>query len=235
MKYQGGKTRLAPRIAQAILEYGAGRELYLEPFLGSAAVLARVAPNIGRAVVSDSADDLMLMWNAARNGWVPPTALSRVEYEDLRRQSHASALRGFAGYACSYAGKWFGGYATGHPGEDFARAGSRSVVARSVALRSVDLYLADYREMSDIATAQAVVYADPPYAGTTGYGATGAFDSRAFWDEAAVWRAQGAVVLVSERTAPAGWHEVWRLERQNATHRLNQGTIPEALFLGMPT
>lgn len=47
-----------------------------------------------------------------------------------------------------------------------------------------------------------VIYADPPYAGTTGYDAAGAFDTDAFWARCVEWAAFGVRVYVSEFATP---------------------------------
>ncbi len=60
---------------------------------------------------------------------------------------------------------------------------------------------ADYREALASAYKGSMVYLDPPYANTTGYGATGSFDSGQFWS---IVRkvSEEHDVYVSEYTAP---------------------------------
>ena len=210
MQYLGGKYRIAGQLAGVIVRAGEGRSRYLEPFLGGAAVFERVAPHFAYAVGCDVVEDLVLMWQAALDGWKPPVTLSEEEYAALR-SAEPSALRGFAGFGCSFGGKWFGGYARSRngaaPGYDYAAAAARSVTKTVAKCGHARVVRADFRDL--IVPADAVVYADPPYAGTTGYGAAGAFDSSEFWRVASSWAEGGAVVLVSEQTAPPEWVSVW--------------------------
>lgn len=217
MMYQGGKARIAGPIAERLIALAAPGRTYVEPFLGSAAVFSRVAPHYDRAVGADAVEDLVLMWRAACDGWAPPEDLSLAEYEALRH-APPSALRAFAGFPCSFGGKWFGGYARDPKSpRNFARTGSRSIVRRAAGLAGAEIRHADYRRLGDVIGPGSVVYCDPPYAGTLAYAGAGAFDSAEFWATAERWSAAGAVVLVSEYAAPAGWDEVWSQERHVST------------------
>lgn len=91
------------------------------------------------------------------------------------------------------------------------------------ALRDSVVVHADYRtifsqyaDLSDF-----VIYADPPYNGTTAYGAVDAFDSAKFWKHARSWSRAGAAVLVSEYNAPDGWEAVWSAEPTSTLRRNN--------------
>lgn len=63
----------------------------------------------------------------------------------------------------------------------------------------------DYRVAADDAGEDDVIYADPPYAGTSGYGMT--FDNAEFWE----WCRQPrrALLVISEYSAPPDFVEVW--------------------------
>lgn len=214
MQYLGGKSRIARPIADLILAARDGRSAYVEPFVGGAAVFSRVAPAFARAVALDVVPDLIALWQAVADGWLPPDDVTPEEYA-AARASAPSALRGYVGFGCSFGGKWFGGYATNdtrlnkqgipYRGPRYAAAALRK---QAPTVRGGEFRLGDYSDAP--VTADAVVYCDPPYAGTTGYGAAGPFDSARFWRTAEAWAALGAAVLVSELDAPAGWAEVWR-------------------------
>lgn len=66
-----------------------------------------------------------------------------------------------------------------------------------------------------------VVYLDPPYAGTTGYGHVGQFDHTEFWKTASAWRELGASVYVSEFNAPKEWEPIWELTRSIGVNSLS--------------
>jgi DNA adenine methylase len=211
VRYVGGKSKLATGICEAILRRLTDQTVYLEPFLGGGSTFAKVAPHFGTAYGSDVSEDLVLMWNALQDGWEPPTGVDDDLYESLRN-AEPSALRGFVGFGCSFGGKWFGGRARGgyqsngaprdHSAES-ARAATR--VAKS--MKHARICRQDYRDWEP--KSGWVVYADPPYAGTQGYSAAGAFDSAEFWSVMGSWAANGALVFVSEYAAPSPWEAVF--------------------------
>ncbi|YP_010677877.1 DNA methylase [Arthrobacter phage Warda] len=233
MMYQGGKTRIAKPIAE-ILKAAPGTT-YVEPFVGSAATFHLVAPSFQRAIAADAMPDLALLWTDVLNGWTPPESLSREEYDALRH-AEPSALRAFAGFPCSFGGKWFGGYARDPKSDrNYARTASRSILRRAEGMRGAEILQADYRELSPLIGPGVVVYCDPPYADTTGYAGPGAFDSAEFWRTAERWARSGASVFVSEYTAPAGWREVWATERHVSTALNNRAAkATDRLFVFDP-
>ena len=69
MKFQGGKARLASHLAPHIL--APGRTRYIEPFVGAGAVLTKVAPHFKNVQALDISPDLIKMWKALQQGWLP--------------------------------------------------------------------------------------------------------------------------------------------------------------------
>jgi DNA adenine methylase len=206
MQYMGGKERIATPLAAALLRSARGRELLVEPFVGGGSTAARLAPSFRAAMLTDAHEDLVLCWQAALCGWEPPAEVPEDLYRELK-EAPPSPLRGFAGFGCSFGGKWLGTYARG---ADYAGAARRSLLRKVAALRrcpTMDLFRADYRSLAP--GLGAVVYCDPPYRGTEGY-STGVFDSDEFWGIAAAWARAGAEVFVSEYEAPPGWTSIWQ-------------------------
>lgn len=80
------------------------------------------------------------------------------------------------------------------------------------------------------------LYCDPPYAGTTGYGAVSDFDSARFWARAQEWACAGSEVYVSEYACPVPHDLVW--ERQHHLYvsptAYNRKTTIERLFRVKP-
>lgn len=209
MQYLGGKTRIATHISEVLSTFSETRSTYVEPFLGGGSVAALTAPRFSRAIVADVVPDLVMLWQAAISGWTPPDDITEQEWAALRK-AEPSALRGFAGFACSFGGKWFAGYARDPRKRlTFAQTGGRGLLRKAECLANAEIRQADYHELAYLAGPDSVVYCDPPYAGTTGYGAVGGFDSREFWAEMSKWSSAGAAVFVSEYTAPPGWVSVW--------------------------
>jgi len=232
MQYMGGKARIAKDIANIIIDASKGKNLtYVEPFLGGCNVAPMIVPSFpGRAFLSDAMPDVAALWSAAISGWVPPEEVSRDEYGMLRHDS-PSALRGFAGFGCSFGGKWFGGYASDGKGRDYCRSARRAVLRDAAVLRNFGARVAckDYAELR--VHGEHVVYCDPPYAGTTGYSGIGDWDPDAFWHTADRWVSRGAVVFVSEYSAPPSWRMIWEKEREMCLNLSGKGRVSvERLF-----
>lgn len=234
MRYQGGKARLGKRIAEVILSYRDPERhtRYVEPFVGGTGVLTHMARQFEDVQASDALQDITLMWDAVVNdGWVPPTDVGEDLYGQLREDDVSSALRGFVGTACSFGGKWFGGYARDKQNNNYAATGSRAITKQAQRMSNVTFTHADYRDVQVDATD--IVYCDPPYANTTSYTATPNFDTQTFWswcDEAV--EAHEATVFVSEFNAPDHWNSVWSDDRQVMLKVRGKGPhVVEHLFM----
>lgn len=203
MRYLGGKSRIAKKIAKVILEKTPHREVLIEPFMGGGAMTATLAPHFNKLVANDLSEDLILMWRALKEGWEPPQDVSLEEYNN-QKAAKASALRGFVGFGGTWGGKWFGGYARGG-NRNYYDESRRSLLRDIRKMQNVDFSNLDYRELA--IPLNAVVYADPPYQGTTGY--KDSFDHEAFWKAMSAWAKDGATVFVSEYSAPQDWVSVW--------------------------
>lgn len=233
MLYLGGKGRIGGQIAETILANTNRRSVLLEPFLGGGNSFEHLAPHFANTMAGDLHEDLMLMWQAAREGWIPPDVVSEEEYLRLRNEA-PSALRGFVGFGCSFGGKWWGGYArnakirkAGHRPRNYAGESSRAVIRTSRMMQTTTLRRAAFDEW-DVPT-DAVVYADPPYDRTTGYRVS--FDRERFWSVMKSWSLSGARVFVSEYAAPTGWIPIWSRETREAMFTNRPGTKTENLFV----
>lgn len=216
----GGKSRLAPHLAKVILDSATDRGIYLEPFVGGGAMFATMAPHFDMPIAGDAHPDLALMWQAVAEGWLPPSEVTEDEHRALR-DAEPSALRGFVGFGCSFGGKWFGtyvkagaragarAYAGQSPAQVAAGEPSRWIVKHAGALSDLAVIGGDYGQLDRAALPGAVVYCDPPYAGTTAYRGVAPFDHDRFWSTMRAWSARGAHVFVSEYAAPADWRSVW--------------------------
>lgn len=232
MRYVGGKSRIAGWVAESVLPVSVGRTSYIEPFVGSGAVFARMAPHFAATACGDAHEDLVMLWRAVAAGWVPPEYVSRETYEQ-QRHAAPSALRGFVGYGASFSGKWFGGYVNmtwdahwNRYTKPYAQAASRSLVKVAGSFALADIRHCRYYEWDP--GPSDVVYCDPPYADTLGYPGSGErFDSEKFWGVAAGWVDAGALVIVSEVTAPSGWDILAERERK-AMLRVARGEANES-------
>lgn len=238
MQYQGGKTRVAKDIAEIILAHRGDRTTYIEPFVGGAAVMTRVAPEFEWTMGYDTMPDVIAMWQAVQLGWEPPHTVTEADYAEARTWTEPSALRGFIGFPCSFGGKWFGGYARDPKhGRNFADVAARSVMQRAETMRNTIFAVQDYTHLSGPAVrpgmGQRVIYADPPYNGTLAYAGAGTFDSAEFWRHAKLWADAGAQVYVSEYAAPEGWRAIWTKQTQVSMAR-DKTTPPATEKLWVP-
>lgn len=200
MQYLGSKNRIAKELGAYLESIREGRP-FVEPFCGSCSITSTM--NQPR-IASDAHLDLILMWKAVQEGWLPPENISEEEYRYLKFQE-PSALRGFAGFACSFGGKWFGGYARKKEVYSYARAGRNSLQKIASKLSGVSFLHADYRNIRPI---RSLVYCDPPYESTTSYAGTASFNSLEFWNIMRKWSVDN-FVLVSSYQAPGDFSVVW--------------------------
>ena len=225
MVYLGGKALIAESLARAIRSRVTRDSRLLEPFIGGGSVHEWLAPHFRIARAGDTHESLMMLWQAAQAGWIPPSIVTEEEYSEERKRA-ASAMHAFVGFGCSYAGKWWGGYARGCG--DYALKAARSVTAKGRVLSHVrtELRRCDFAEW-DVSNGD-VIYCDPPYKGTTGY-EVGDFVSGRFWRKASEWTSAGAIVFVSEYTAPPGWSIVWEKPRRKHVGIAGGGSGGEAI------
>lgn len=195
-------------------------DLYIEPFVGSAAVFERVAPYYPKAIAADANPDLTLLWNSIAEGWTPPFRITKQEWLELR-DSPASPERSYAGFACSYGGSWFSAFIENRYEVIKNGKGYNSASAmRGVTLRAgrflakFGVETCDYGEHTPLMRPGVVVYCDPPYAGTQAYTGVDALDNERFWQTMNEWTELGASVLVSEWEAPEGWEVGWTQEKR---------------------
>jgi DNA adenine methylase len=223
IRYLGGKSRIGKEIAAVI----APRGIWWEPFMGGANVTPHLAA-FGPGIASDAHPALMAMYQAVKDGWEPPTEVSKEQWQAAKTLPDSDPLKAFCGFGLSYAGKWFGGYtgnvdriAHGKPCKDRPAAhlsrllsGKLRPVLLSVTL-SCFSFLAAVPEPG-IET----LYCDPPYEGTTGYGQD--FDHPLFWQRCQQWSALGSRVFVSEYSCPVAHEVVWQ-----KVHALYAGSLSD--------
>lgn len=203
MKYLGGKFRTAGNISSYINSVIKDGQWYWEPFVGAAWVLRRVHASVRYA--SDINPYLIAMWRAAIGGWVPPEIVTNEEYDDIKNNmdKYPPELVAFVGFATSWGGKWFGGYAR-DPNSDrnYAAEGSRSVLRAVSYIKDVKFFTCDFMTRQP-PRSKLLIYCDPPYEGTTKYDFHPTFSHDEFWDRVRELSSQGHDVIVSEYNAPS--------------------------------
>ncbi len=208
MKYMGSKARFADKILPIILAGRHEAQAYVEPFCGGCNSIDRVT---GPRIASDNNPYLIAMWTAIVKGWVPPT-VNRELYNEIRsnKEKFGPHVVGWAGFNCSYSGKWFGGFAGATKTKidtvrDYQAEALRNVLRQAKRLEGVQFVCSEYYDL-DIPEG-AVVYCDPPYAETTKYRLS--FDHTRFWEWVRI-TSRTHPVYVSEYCAPDDFECVWQ-------------------------
>ena len=221
LKWPGGKRWLAPALAPCLAAQLSGT--YFEPFVGAAAVFAKLQPK--KAVLSDINAALITTLLAMRN---EPELLrqrvwrwsnSRDCYEHVRRSRPHSNVGRAARFLFLNRTCWGGLYRSNRLGEFNVPFGnSQRVICRweylrsfSKALCAAELKTADFEEQIAVTTKGDVVYADPPY---TTKGMNNGFIR--YNEKLFSWEDQVRLAEVCKRAAQRGvfvvvsglWHEV---------------------------
>lgn len=248
MQYMGGKSLISKQIAGIINEVQRrevenrkgdctdniqelpirGGGTFVSLFCGSCAVEAKVT-GFDRMILNDKHEYLITMLKAVQNGYELPDNITEEQYKEIKaNKDRDKALSGFVGFACSFGGKWFDCYArTNREERNYADTGKRSLLRDMATLMDAEFVCGDYRDVE--IPKGSVVYADPPYRGTTGY-LHEKFDSDAFFEYMRKVAQNGNKVFISEMSAPPDFTCIWEREvrrtikaddnRQKATERL---------------
>lgn len=221
MKYQGGKTLISKPISEIILAVSKPNTTFVSLFCGALSVESKVAAhkNITTVICNDLRPHLAPMYSAVCNGMELPDTYTKEKYIYLKEHlEEFPKLAGFIGFACSFGGKWFGGWASGNTTKgsprNYCDEGKRGLLKKLESLKDTIWLCKDYTDVE--VPDGAIVYADPPYNNTTGY-KTGKFDTTAFWEYMRILSSR-CTVFISELEAPDDFECIW--ERQ-VTRSLN--------------
>lgn len=207
MQYMGGKSRISKQIAD-VLNAATKDRVFVSLFCGSCAIESKVQADI--KILNDKHPYLIAMWQALQNGWTPPDVVTKEEYYRVKANMDENpALTGFVGFGCSFGGKWWGGYAKDKRGDDYCGQAKRGLLKDLSGVVNATFTCLDYKDV-EIPNG-AIVYADPPYANTTGY-TIGGFDTYEFWDYMRQL-SKRCDVYISEESAPDDFECVWSKEK----------------------
>jgi DNA adenine methylase len=208
LRYFGGKTRTCKQIAKVLNEYRKEGQRFLSPFVGGGWVEQLLEHP---KECYDKHPYLIAMYKALQNGWIPPKELIKEEYDYIKdNQDEKPYLTGFVGFGCSFAGKWFGGYAKDNTDRNYCLNAHNSILDKMVNMKNTYFDCKDYKELNP---ENCLIYCDPPYAGTTQYSKQllGDFDSSEFWDIMRKWSIHNTVII-SEYNAPEDFECIWQQE-----------------------
>lgn len=212
MRYFGGKQRISKQLSQYLNNQLEDEQPFVDLFCGSCNVMTKIDTNRLR-IANDKHKYLISMWNELQNGWIPPIELSRREYKQIRENKDDNPhLAGFVGFGCSFAGKWFGGYASSD-NRNYCLNAYNSTLDKMKHLKDVEFYNNDYTEV-DIPKGS-LVYCDIPYKNTTQYckNEVGEFNHDEFYQ----WVRDNSDkydIYISEykKNVPEDFEIVWEME-----------------------
>ena len=227
MQYFGGKAKIAKYIVPYLEGVRKENQIFVEPFVGGANIVSQMS---GKRKAYDFNEYLIEMYKGVQNGYELPDSLTEEEYKYIREhKDEDKVLSGFVGFGCSFGGKWFGGYARNKTGTNYALQSKKSLLKDMNNLMDAEFICKDYREVE--LPNGCVVYADPPYDNTTGYGKE-KFNSEEFWEYMRKISKEH-IVFISEQTAPNDFISIWEkpFTRTLDVNKNNQFKVTEKLFI----
>lgn len=225
MQYMGSKNRIAKHILPFMLAERKPEQFWVEPFVGGANMIDKVS---GNRIGNDSHEFLIALLIAIRDGYIPPTNISKEMYYAIKTSptDYPKELVGFVGFLCSFGGKWWGGYAFNAKGDNYAERGSRCLVKQAKNLDGVVFESFSYLELE--IPEHSLIYCDPPYANTSKY--KDDFNHDAFWQWCRNMSNKGHTVFVSEYSAPNDFVCVKEVQHKTILDKNSQYPRIEKLF-----
>ena len=225
MQYMGSKNRIAKHILPIMIAERKPEQFWVEPFVGGANMIDKVG---GKRIGNDSHEFLIALLIALRDGYIPPTNISKDLYYAIKSNptDYPKELVGFVGFLCSFGGKWWGGYAFNAKGDNYADRGSRCLVKQAKNLDGVVFKSGSYLELE--IPEHSLIYCDPPYANTCKY--KDGFNHDVFWQWCRDMSKKGHTVFVSEYSAPNDFVCVKEVHHKTILDKNSQYPRIEKLF-----
>ena len=205
MKYMGSKNRIAKHILPIILRDRKEGQWYIEPFCGGCNLIDKVT---GNRMASDSHFELIEMFRAFQQGWLPPSKVSEDDYQQIKRTVGVPHLKGYVGFSMSFGAKWFRGYARDPSGGKgcYSTNAYNNAVKQIPFIKDIDFYHGSY-DTFDNYPPNSIIYCDPPYRGTAKYREH--LDYEHFYQWCRDMKALGHTLFVSEYNMPEDFTCVW--------------------------
>jgi DNA adenine methylase len=168
----------------------------------------------GKRIANDLHPYLIPMWKAFVYDDFNPDFIEKEQYTNIRlnKDNFPDYLVGWCGFGCSYAGKWFGGYA----GQTHTKIGTirnyqnealLNVKKQIPKLKGVEFFNLPYNQVS--IPPNSIIYCDPPYENTSKYKTGEQFNHDEFWQWCRDKSLEGHTVYISEYNAPDDFDCVW--------------------------
>jgi site-specific DNA-adenine methylase len=220
--YHGGKQKIGKKISEEIFkntkDYLPYLKGYCEPFCGMLGVYRHIPilfPKFSYKA-GDYNKSLIMMWQRAQKGWVPPTSCTERKYNELKDQTRASSEKGFIGHQYSFAGQYFKGYRGIYGNKGEYKKASENVSEIATKLKDVVFIQGKYTQFSRLKNY--IIYCDPPY---TDNSKSYYFDeehTRLSFDHIEFWEwclkmSKNNIVFVSEYTCPKEFEKDKRIKK----------------------
>lgn len=206
MKYVGSKNRIAKYILSIMLRERKPKQWWVEPFVGGANMIdkvegARIGADLNPHVISALISIRDFVHELPKSS----KEFNEENYKKLK-QGEDHKHKDYIGFACSYGGKWFGGWCRSRGEQrDFVAESYRNAMRQSLKLQGVKFIQSSYQNLK--IPKNSFIYCDPPYQGLSGYGEI--FNHEMFWDWCRAKTIEGHIVFISEHSAPKDFRCVW--------------------------
>lgn len=223
MRYMGSKRRIWKYISPTILKGREENQYYVEPFCGGCNSIAQVD---GNRIASDINPYLMEMWKGLLKGEEYPEEIPRetfikakIAYKNTDYTNYSVAMIGWIGYMASYNGIFYHSYSgIGSDGKDYVKASMDNIKKQLPLMNGITLDCCSYDELN--IPDRSIIYCDPPYKGTSGYGAKFEYDK--FYDWCFSKKDEGQKVYISEYSMPTEFKCVWSMDVSNSLDRFSE-------------
>jgi DNA adenine methylase len=207
----GSKNRIAKHILPIMLAERKVGQFWVEPFVGGGNMIDKVE---GLRIGADFNEYLIMALKDIRDNVniIPKNnkEFTEEDYKTLRFSEHR--FKGYCGFACSYSGKWLGGWCRGNANDgsprDYVHEAYKNAIKQSPKLQDVKFIHSSYDELE--IPNNSIIYCDPPYANTTKY--KDDFNHEKFWQWCRDMSNEGHTVFISEYNAPKDFECIWSKE-----------------------
>lgn len=218
--YLGGKVRIVDEILPYILK-GRTEGVYVEPFVGSGSVIVKVPPTF-RRIGNDKNPYVLALLEAIRDGYEPPDDVTEEMFDEViadpkKFPKHYVGFVGLCTFGCQFFNTFNRSRVAGQDSRYFTAQQKKHFMIKKGGFQGVEFKAGSFAQLE--IPEGAIVYCDPPYEGTVGYGYR-INNFTEFWKWADKLAEKGHEVYVSGyKNTPRGtiltadkWKIIWEKE-----------------------
>lgn len=229
MRYNGGKSIIGKRISQELLKYKGNKEIYIEPFCGALGVLRHMSKHFNICYAYDACPDIIMLWQSIKDKKFPNPNMTKELFNELKNDKNPSALRGYAGFACSFGGIWQSTYTN----EDNNKL-YQNILKYHDKIQNVIFECLDYKQVLKKHNINMInnnlinfYYMDPPYINTMCTYPTIKFNHIEFYN---IIKDINDIIIISEFCTPLNinYETIWTYKRiKNSNNSKTKSSIKE--------